>query len=98
VPAKRAISKSNSDSPSTPDLASFESEFERLGTIVEQLENGSTTLDEMLKLYEEGITLAGGLTTLLNEAELRVEKLSKIHEELLEPSAFADDDETIEDD
>jgi exonuclease VII small subunit len=39
----------------------------------------------MLKLYEEGTLLAAKLTQLLKQAELKVQKLAKVHEEL---SAF----------
>jgi exodeoxyribonuclease VII small subunit len=64
------------------EFASFESEFERLGVIVSQLESGNIPLDEMLGLYEEGTTLAATLSKMLKSAELKVEKLSKVHEEL----------------
>lgn len=64
------------------EFTSFESEFQRLGDIVSQLESGNIALDEMLRLYEEGTTLAAKLSKMLNTAELKVEKLSKVHEEL----------------
>jgi exodeoxyribonuclease VII small subunit len=64
------------------EFASFETEFERLGEIVSRLESGNIPLDEMLALYEEGTTLAAKLSGMLKTAELRVEKLSKVHEEL----------------
>ncbi len=64
------------------EFASFESEFERLGEIVSRLESGNIPLDEMLGLYEEGTTLAAKLSHMLRSAEMKVEKLSKVHEEL----------------
>jgi exodeoxyribonuclease VII small subunit len=64
---------------STP---SFESEFERLSTIVDRLEQGNVPLAEMLTLYEEAMTLSAKLKSLLTEAELRVEKLAAVHEEM----------------
>jgi exodeoxyribonuclease VII small subunit len=60
---------------------SFESEFERLATIVDRLEAGNVPLAEMLTLYEEAMTLSAKLKTVLTEAELRVEKLAAVHEE-----------------
>lgn len=81
---------------SSSAFGSFESEFERLNSIVDRLENGSVTLEEMLKLYEEGVHLAGGLAKLLSEAELRVEKLSRIHEELTNDESEADESDPIE--
>jgi exodeoxyribonuclease VII small subunit len=67
------------------EFTTFESEFERLGDIVSRLESGNIPLEEMLKLYEEGTLLAAKLTQLLKQAELKVQKLAKVHEEL---SAF----------
>jgi exodeoxyribonuclease VII small subunit len=67
----------------TNDLRSFESEFERLAKIVGRLEEGNIPLDEMLKLYEEGTTLAAKLSDTLKQAELQVRTLSKVHEELV---------------
>jgi exodeoxyribonuclease VII small subunit len=63
-------------------LASFETEFGRLGSIVERLEGGNLPLEEMLKLYEEGMTLSQKLNTTLSTAELQVKKLSLVHEEM----------------
>jgi exodeoxyribonuclease VII small subunit len=60
---------------------SFESEFDRLGKIVEQLEGGNIALEEMLGLYEEGMKLAEKLNAILQQAELRVQKLAQTHEE-----------------
>jgi len=88
--SKASTVPSNSESPA---LGSFETEFERLNSIVDRLENGSVSLEEMLKLYEEGVRLAGSLAKLLTEAELRVEKLSRVHEEMT-TAAPEDDDET----
>ena len=68
-----------------PPAASFESEFERLATIVDRLEAGNVPLAEMLTLYEEAMTLSAKLKSVLTEAELRVEKLAAVHEELPMP-------------
>ena len=64
------------------EFSSFEAEYERLGEIVTALEEGNTSLDQMMKLYEEGTTLAAHLSQMLKGAELRVERLAKVHEEL----------------
>jgi exodeoxyribonuclease VII small subunit len=65
-----------------PQSPSFESEFERLSTIVDRLEQGNVPLAEMLTLYEEAMTLSAKLKSVLTEAELRVEKLAAVHEEM----------------
>lgn len=64
------------------EFSSFETEFERLGEIVSKLEEGNISLDDMMKLYEEGTKLASRLSGMLKAAELRVERLAKVHEEL----------------
>jgi len=66
----------------TNPINSFESEFERMTTIVDKLERGNVPLGEMLALYEEAMTLSAKLKEVLSEAELRVEKLAAVHEEL----------------
>jgi exodeoxyribonuclease VII small subunit len=64
------------------DFSGFEKEFEHLGEIVERLESGNIPLEEMLRLYEEGTLLASKLAETLKKAELKVQTLSKVHEEL----------------
>jgi len=66
----------------TTSVSNFESEFERLSSIVERLESGNIPLEEMLKLYEDGTLLASKLAETLKQAELKVRTLSKVHEEL----------------
>jgi exodeoxyribonuclease VII small subunit len=69
--------------PENREFSSFESEYTRLGEIVSRLEDGNIPLETMLALYEEGSALAAKLTTTLKTAELRVERLAKAHEELV---------------
>ncbi len=56
---------------------SFEDSLNRLQEISEQLESGEISLNESIKLYEEGIDLAKKCYKLLNEAELKVTELKK---------------------
>jgi len=56
---------------------SFENAFERLEIILEKMNTGSVSLDESLKLYEEADRLIGVCSKRLNEAERRIEILSK---------------------
>jgi exodeoxyribonuclease VII small subunit len=74
--------KQEPTTPSAPERSSFESEFERLSTIVDRLEQGNVPLAEMLTLYEEAMTLSAKLKSVLTDAELRVEKLAAVHEEM----------------
>ena len=53
----------------------FEKLLERLEVIVETMESGGLPLDEMMKLYEEGVRKAESLTSMLAAARTRVMKL-----------------------
>jgi exodeoxyribonuclease VII small subunit len=53
----------------------FEQAFARLEEIVQLLEGGELTLDESLRLFEEGIQLSRICQGRLDEAEGRIEKL-----------------------
>jgi exodeoxyribonuclease VII small subunit len=55
----------------------FEDALEKLEKIVAQLEEGDISLEESLKLFEEGIRLSRFCSQKLDEAEKRVEILLK---------------------
>lgn len=51
---------------------SFEEGLERLESIAGQMERGELPLDELMKLYEEGIRLSGELKEKLDAASSRM--------------------------
>lgn len=53
----------------------FEASMERLEEVLRRLENGNETLDESLKLYEEGISLVRICTERLENAEQKMKVL-----------------------
>ncbi len=53
----------------------FEEALTELQSIVERLEAGDLTLEEMLTLFERGQELAALCNKVLDEAELRLEQL-----------------------
>lgn len=55
----------------------FEQALVRLEEIVKQLEQGRVSLDESLRLFEEGTALAAACNQQLETAELRVVRLMK---------------------
>ncbi|MDX1671714.1 MAG: exodeoxyribonuclease VII small subunit [Balneolaceae bacterium] len=61
----------------------FEEALSRLESIVTELEDESITLEESIKLYEEGIELSRICTEILEHAEQRIEKVNdqKLNEE-----------------
>lgn len=56
---------------------SFEDALKRLEEIVRQMEQGSVSLEESLRLFEEGTALVRQCGTQLDEAELKVVRLMK---------------------
>jgi exodeoxyribonuclease VII small subunit len=66
----------------------FEESLNKLEKIVSKLEEGDISLDESLKLFEEGIKLSRFCNQKLEEAEKRVEILVKGKEGYLEPQPF----------
>ncbi len=57
--------------------STFEEDLARLTEIVNLLEEGPETLDEMLALYEEGVGITRRLEKTLDEAETKVKSLSR---------------------
>jgi len=55
----------------------FETALRKLEDIVRKLETGDLSLDESLKVFEEGVRYAGFCSKKLEEAEKRVELLLK---------------------
>ena len=57
---------------------SFEEALRRLEEIAEQLEGGDLSLDDALAAFEEGISLVGLCRRLLDRAEKKIQRLSKM--------------------
>ena len=56
---------------------SFEQSIEKLEEIVKELENENISLEESLKKFEMGIKLSSNCLKKLNEAEGKIEKLTR---------------------
>jgi exodeoxyribonuclease VII small subunit len=63
---------------SQPDIAQmpFEDALTELEQIVDQLEKGAVSLDDSIKLYERGEALKTHCDKLLQNAEMRIEKIT----------------------
>ncbi|MBN2224627.1 MAG: exodeoxyribonuclease VII small subunit [Deltaproteobacteria bacterium] len=55
----------------------FDSGLKKLEGIVQQLDTGELSLEQSLKIFEEGIDLVGLLTRKLDEAEKKIETLTQ---------------------
>ena len=60
-----------------PKELNFEASMKRLNEIVGSLENGDSTLEESLKLYEEGVRLSQVCMKRLTEAQQKIEMLMR---------------------
>jgi exodeoxyribonuclease VII small subunit len=70
IMVKKSVEKKES-------VQTFEQSFKRLEKIVDILERGEVSLEESIKMYEEGIELSKVCLDKLTEAELKIKKLSK---------------------
>jgi exodeoxyribonuclease VII small subunit len=63
--------------PEPPKKPEFERSLARLEEIVRKLENTNLSLDDAMKLFEEGVVLSRDCQKQLEQAEGRVEVLMK---------------------
>lgn len=61
-----------------PDIneLSFEKAYDELEEVIAKLESGEMSLEEAVALYERGRQLSAHCQTLLDKAELRIQKLN----------------------
>lgn len=57
---------------------SFETELQKLQEIVSKLEEGTESLDDSLKLFENGTKIANYCYKVLDSAEQKITDLSKV--------------------
>tara|TARA_B100000686_G_scaffold65614_1_gene70664 strand:- start:66 stop:305 length:240 start_codon:yes stop_codon:yes gene_type:complete len=55
----------------------FEKAIQRLEKIVDDLEKGEIDIDKSLEMFEEGIKMSRVCSKKLNEAEAKIEKLTR---------------------
>jgi len=60
------------------DEFSLEEDLQKVEEIIEKMRNGQLNLEEMIKLYEEGIALLTRCKQSLEQAELKINQLSKV--------------------
>ncbi len=70
---------------------SFEEAMKRLEEIVTLLEDGAQPLEQSLKLFEEGTSLAALCHTTLSEAKLKITELAADHEDDTQEEETADE-------
>jgi exodeoxyribonuclease VII small subunit len=72
-------------------MPSFEESLKKLETIVDQLEKGDLSLDDSLKLFEEGVGLSAACKQELDTAEGKVQILIKQRDGSMKAEPFPND-------
>ncbi len=75
-------------------MPSFEQSLKKLETIVDQLEKGDLTLEDSIKLFEEGVGLSAACKKELDTAEGKVQILIKQRDGSLKTEPFPNDKPT----
>lgn len=71
----------------------FEDAMKKLESIVEKMEKGDMSLNESLKMFEEGVKLTRFCSQELHKAEKKVELLSRDAEGKLVGTPFEEEEE-----
>ncbi|HVC00434.1 MAG TPA: exodeoxyribonuclease VII small subunit [Candidatus Dormibacteraeota bacterium] len=71
------MSQAPKNNPEKETRLDFERSMTRLEQVVKKLESPDLSLDEAMKLFEEGVTLSRECQKQLEEAEARIEILMK---------------------
>jgi exodeoxyribonuclease VII small subunit len=58
-------------------METYEAKIEELKKIIGKIEDGNTSLDESMKLYEQGAALVKQCEGMLAEAEVKITTLSR---------------------
>ena len=69
-------------------MPTFEASLKKLETIVDQLEKGDLSLEESLKLFEQGVALSAACKQELDAAEGKVQMLIKQRDGSLKTEPF----------
>lgn len=84
----RSVTQAANKKPEPAKKADFERSLARLEEVVQKLEGANLSLDDAMKLFEEGVQLSRECQKQLAEAEARVEILLKKADGKLAAEAF----------
>ncbi len=79
--------------PAAGEGVTFEQMMQRLEELVSRLERGDLSLEESIQSFEEGIRLVKQCTSVLGEAEKRIQRLTEEGKALAGPDQGPDDEE-----
>jgi len=93
-PVNQPAPKRPDPQPSAAKKPNFENSLARLEEVVRRLESPQLSLDEAMKLFEEGVELSRECQKQLEEAEGKVEILLKKADGKLAPEPFDPESES----
>ena len=73
--------KTRTETKESSKKISFEESMQNLEEIVRKLESGSPTLDDSIKMFEEGVRYTNICNEYLKDAKMKVEMLTKTDSE-----------------
>ncbi len=82
--------ENGSEATGTPESSSFESGLQQLESVVKEMEGGDLPLERALELFERGMKLSDACRKQLEEAETRIEILTRRAGEI-QPQPFRND-------
>jgi exodeoxyribonuclease VII small subunit len=74
-------------------MPGFEDDLKKLETVVEQLERGDLTLDDSVKLFEQGMRLSNACKAELDKAEGRIQVLVHSKKGSMQLAEMAEEEE-----
>jgi exodeoxyribonuclease VII small subunit len=78
-------------------MAGFEKQLTQLEAVVEQLERGDLTLDDSVRLFEEGMKLSQSCKQQLEQAEGRIQVLIQSKDGKMQIAEMAVEDDQFQD-
>jgi len=94
IDSKNEMSSATNKAAETQRKGDFEKSLVRLEEVVKRLESPELSLDEAMKLFEEGVKLSRECQKQLEEAEGRVEILLKKADGKIAAEPFESEDES----
>ena len=77
-------------------MAAFESDLKKLEQVVERLERGDLSLDDSVKLFEDGVKLSNACKAELDKAEGKIQVLVQGKRGNMQVAEMEDEDEERE--
>lgn len=74
-------------------MAKFEDQLTALEAVVERLERGELSLEDSVRLFEEGVTLSNACKSELEKAEGRIQVLVESKGGAMETAQFEEEDQ-----